>query len=49
MRGDKNMIKEWAIPGIITVNLSETANSDQPSLPSDELWYDYYHECSTCS
>ena len=43
------MIKEWVIPGIIAVDLSATANSDQPNMPNDDLWYDYYSVCNTCS
>jgi len=41
--------KEWVAPMIDVVSLGETANSNQPERPSDNLWFDYYNECDTCS
>ena len=43
------MPREWEAPEIMGVDLSETANSNQPEMPSDDLWFDYYTECDQCS
>ena len=42
-------MKKWETPDIIGIELRETANSNQPDMPNDGLYQDYYTVCSTCS
>ena len=43
------MNKEWVAPAISVVCLGDTADSNQPDMPSDGLYLDFYNVCDKCS